>query len=1196
MKTSTLQAIRRRLAGSACLAFFLLGALAPVSVTKALGAEAPAPYGAPEPATAVYGDAATAYSAEKPIPAAPASPVTETVLPNGLKLIVVEDHACPVVSCLTWYKVGSRNESPGATGLTHLVEHMMFRHAGSFQKGEIGTSVVRCGGRFNGYTSDDFTSFFETLPQGKVELALKIESQRMRSTVFNDAEVQDEIGTIEREYDAESKDAAALLARSVRSALYQQHPYHNPLMGWRNEIDTLTANQAKAYYDTYYWPNNATIILSGDIQMSQALPLVRKYFAGIPTSPNAVPQRSLHERFQAGERKLSIKYGGKQEVLEVAWRAPAIDDADAAALVVLEKILNTQVTGRLKAKLLDAKLCTSAAASYEMKKELGCFMVTAVATPATANAQQKISDAVDSVLNQLKTQPVSDAELRRARNQAEFAFFNEADGPYHAGFHVGYFESLGRWQNSDAFAERLKNVSSADVLRVSKRYLTADSRVAGWVAGLGAPKPPTKPADSAPPSTPRLPQERAGLTGFKKSDTSLSPDCQSKARIQARLLIASAQDGTGANDPPIDSDGAGATGSQKTKTSTTNAAAASADNTQAGDGTVQTEVQDKRREKRTPVESAIKEIPSAIPDAVKVIPKAIGHAPSVVKELPSAVRAVPGVIKNIPAAIGGIPSAIREIPSAIGKLPAAVKEIPGTIGGLPGAAASAIKELPSAIGSIPGAAAGTVKGLPQAVGGIPGAAYSAIKSVPAAIGNATGISSSSTRVTAVVHNESDVHVARRVLKNGMTLLVVPSYLSPIVQITGAVRAGDIYEQSGKHGLASVATAILNSGSAARSKTQLTTMQEDMGLPPSCMTRFDEGLETIDFQSRCLSRDLNAELGIIAESLSTPNLDADADVEKAKADALNTARLRDEDAVSQKVKRALLRSLLAPGSPYCPVDPGNRLKSLGSLSRVDAEKYFNDFLVPAATTIVLAGPVDPDQALQSAEKIFSSWQGKGVHQRLHAHPNQRKVLRAAVPLKDNKRAAFAFGQLIPMSEASPDYGSLLIADAVFINHPLISRIWKRLDVDPALAHALADEDVCSRLQSMANSMAWSINLSVEPAAVPAAVQTFQSELRQFAKTGVSADEFGEAKRYLLGELAVRDLSTMPALAGKVLDTSLRGDPADGVDGILKSIRYATLQSVNRVLKTAFHPEQATLVIAGSGQTIRSARNQVAAHQE
>src|SRR4029453_17185314 len=185
-------------------------------------------------------------------------------LPNGLKVLIQEDHSFPVVASMVWYRVGSRNETMGATGITHLVEHFLFGNVGSLRKGEIGALIARNGGQFNAFTSDDFTTFFELFPPSKLELALRIESERMRGATFAQSDVQAEIARLQEEFEEAEKDSVDTLAREVRSAAYYQHPYHNPTTGWRTEVDNLTAQLARAYYSQYFRPDNATMGIVGD--------------------------------------------------------------------------------------------------------------------------------------------------------------------------------------------------------------------------------------------------------------------------------------------------------------------------------------------------------------------------------------------------------------------------------------------------------------------------------------------------------------------------------------------------------------------------------------------------------------------------------------------------------------------------------------------------------------------------------------------------------------------------------------------------------------------------------------------------------------------------------------------------------------------------------------------------------------------
>ena len=253
----------------------------------------------------------------------------ELNLPNGLKVLILEEYSFPVVSCFMWYRVGARNEIPGTTGLSHLVEHLLFGNVGIFKKGEIGSAIIRNGGHFNGYTADDFTTFFETLPPSKLDLALKIESERMRKAKFTQADVDSELSNISAEFERKNKDPLEVLSQEVRSQAYQEHPYHHPTMGWLNDVKNLSVNDASAFYNRYFWPNNATLVIVGDVKASNAVNEVKKYFGNIAKSPDMPATVVPQEPEPKGERRVTIKFAAKQEILQVAYHVPAITDADA---------------------------------------------------------------------------------------------------------------------------------------------------------------------------------------------------------------------------------------------------------------------------------------------------------------------------------------------------------------------------------------------------------------------------------------------------------------------------------------------------------------------------------------------------------------------------------------------------------------------------------------------------------------------------------------------------------------------------------------------------------------------------------------------------------------------------------------------------------------------------------------------------
>ena len=971
----------------------------------------------------------------------------EITLPNGLRVLVLENHEFPVVSTLVWYRVGSRDEQTGATGLGHMVEHLMFQDVGPFKPGDIGSSIARVGGQFNGYTSDDFTTFFETLPSNKLEMALKIESERMHNVRFSDTEVKQEIANIQKELESEAKDPVALLSKEVRAMMFMQHPYHNPTIGWKTDLEGLSAEHAREFYQKYFNPANATLIVSGDVNAKQVDSLVRKYFGESATKAKPPSHVNVNEPLPRSERRVNTKYSGNKEVLQVAYRSPALDDADAPAAVVLERLLNGGMQGKLKGKLIDGKICQTAQANYEIKKDAGLFTITCTAIPATFDAQNKILAGVDSVVAPLRDKPVSDAELRRARNQAEFAYFAECDGPYRAGFHLGYFESLDKWQNAFTWPDRIRSVTAADVNRVARKYFGTDSRVVGWLAGTSAAKaaPPkaTSSTDAAGKEHDKTSHskqlEHVKLTGFKLNDNDPGPSQDTKAKEKAAKPTAK----------------------------------------------------------------------TGIPAVIRDIPQALGNA----------------VTGNIPGAVGNVGSALINIPGAIGNIGTAV-----------GTTASVIGK--------------------QIVQLKPG-------------------------------SESEIgHLSHRVLKNGIRVVVFKSDVSPVVQICGSIQAGEAYTAKNKPGYSLLAANLLSQGSAKRPRAQMAALQDDMGIATAQMLKFDSNIETIDFSSRCLSRDLPTQLDLIAETLSQPCFD-EAVFDKAKQDAL-AALKRNEDGLGLKVDRLLLQGLLDDNSPLCPGDPSEKAKSLNAAELGEAQKFFSNNIVPGATTIVVAGDYLPEQVYALVERAFSKWNGKSTHAQQHAKIRAQRVMRSSLPVKDSKKTHICFGQVVPISQSQGDYGSLLIADGILVNHPMISRFEQALCKNPALDNAIANGDMTLKMEPYSNLTRWSLSLALEPSAVPASVKAIKTELQKISGSGITADELNEAKRYLLGSLPVRTQATLGAVCSSILDSADHTDTVNAYNASIASIKSASIESVNKVIRSAFKPEQSLIVVAGPAASIKATR--------
>lgn len=401
------------------------------------------------------------------------------VLANGLKVILVQDKAYPFISCFSWYRVGSRDDPAGATGLTHLVEHLLFQNVGSFRGNQLANTIVRNGGEFSGFTSEDFTAFYSNLPASQLDLAIRAEADRMRSAHFTKKEVDQEVESLVKEASGDDQDPAQTLNREVHALAYERHPYRNPPGGWPSELEHLSYEEARAHYDLYFHPNNASLVLVGDFDESVALKLIDKYFAVLPKATNLPVSLYPQERPQLAERQIKLKAHSGKELTVVAYKVPGVNDADAPVLAVLEQIFNAQMHGRLHSKLVETGLCTSAQASFELKRFPGLFVFNCSGIPACGSS--KLIQALDNNLAQLKLKQLTDAEVSQAARLAEFLYYSDGSGPYLAGFQIGFFDMLANEQEAYLWPQRLRQVTAADISRVARRYFNDENRVLGEI-------------------------------------------------------------------------------------------------------------------------------------------------------------------------------------------------------------------------------------------------------------------------------------------------------------------------------------------------------------------------------------------------------------------------------------------------------------------------------------------------------------------------------------------------------------------------------------------------------------------------------------------------------------------------------------------------------------------------------------------
>lgn len=400
---------------------------------------------------------------------------------NGLTVLALPDPAATVVNFQVLYLVGSRNEVTGTTGGTHLLEHLMFKGSRHYDK-ELGNSLngylERVGATFNATTSMDRTNYFGTLGRDALEGYIAIEADRMRNLLLRPEDLASEMTVVRNEYEQGENNPSRTLFQQVLATAYQAHPYHHPTIGWRSDIEHASVDQLRSFYDTFYWPDNAVVILVGDFQPAQALGWVRQYYGSIPRAPKAVPAVTTEEPPQQGPRRLVLKRAGATGNLIIAFKAPHALHPDAAALTVLGLVLSQGKSSPLYRTLVDTAVATRARASFNALRDPGPFLVTVSLSPNARHEQaEKIAWAE---LERIKTQGVTREDIQRVLGPYRAEQIYKRDGVSLTSALLGEAVAQGDWTRFVTELEQLEKVTPADVQRVARKYLNEDQSTTGW--------------------------------------------------------------------------------------------------------------------------------------------------------------------------------------------------------------------------------------------------------------------------------------------------------------------------------------------------------------------------------------------------------------------------------------------------------------------------------------------------------------------------------------------------------------------------------------------------------------------------------------------------------------------------------------------------------------------------------------------
>ena len=417
---------------------------------------------------------------------------------NGLQVLVLPDHSAPVATFMVTYHVGSRNEGLGVTGATHLLEHLMFKGTPEYNDAK-GNSVKqfleRVGSEYNATTWLDRTNYFATLGKEHLDGYVAIEADRMRHLWLRESDRRPEMTVVRNEFEIGENNPVQALEKEIYAAAYVGHPYHHPTIGWRSDIENVPIEKLREFYDTYYWPDNATATVIGDIDIPAALALVKKYYGAIPRAPHPIPAMYTVEPAQSGARRVTVQRAGQLGVIGIAFKVPAATHPDMPALQVLGSILTSGKNSRLYRALTDKNLTTSVSCDVGFFHDPSLAIVYAALAPDAKHADvEKI--ALDEIAR-LKKEGVTATEVASAVNQMLASSAYARDGAFAIASNLNEDIAVGDWTLYTTFDEALRKVTPADVKRVANEYFDTDQSTTGWFIpvrppeGTPLPPPPT---------------------------------------------------------------------------------------------------------------------------------------------------------------------------------------------------------------------------------------------------------------------------------------------------------------------------------------------------------------------------------------------------------------------------------------------------------------------------------------------------------------------------------------------------------------------------------------------------------------------------------------------------------------------------------------------------------------------------------
>jgi zinc protease len=419
-------------------------------------------------------------------PVTRAAPVVERELPNGLTVLLQEDHSSPLAVFQVWYRVGSMDEVSGRSGASHLLEHMMFKGTAAHGSKDLSRAVQRVGGSDNAFTSRDYTAYFQTLPADRLHLSLEFEPDRMANLLMDPADVAAERSVVmeERRLRTDDDPQSDLFEEAVAAA-FKVHAYRRPVIGWMEDLAQIGPDDLLAHYRSYYCPDNAHIVVVGDMEPEVLVGRIEKAFSGIPPCAERKSLISAEPR-QRGERRVTLQREAELPYVLALFHTPSFPHEDAYALEVLATVLSGGKSGRLYERLVyERELALEAFASYSgVSRDPFLFFLGGTAAPGTG--ADALEEALLAEVDALKAGLPSAFELQKAKNQVEADFIMGQDSIFAQALLLGRFEAIGDWRLKDRYLPGIQAVTAEDVRRVARTYLVQENRTIGVLLPVGA--------------------------------------------------------------------------------------------------------------------------------------------------------------------------------------------------------------------------------------------------------------------------------------------------------------------------------------------------------------------------------------------------------------------------------------------------------------------------------------------------------------------------------------------------------------------------------------------------------------------------------------------------------------------------------------------------------------------------------------